>query len=262
MILPSSHIFLPTIFVGKKMLVVGASSGIGKACAEQLAFHGASIVATARSETKLNKLVDALPTDQGQKHVAVAGDWAGLDNAQEVAKAIAKNYKPFDGLIYAAGNEVIGSTRSMSATDISQAFDASVFGFLGLASVLASKRFWNQGGGSTVVISSIAAHRGQRGMVAYAASKSSLTGAVRSLAVELAPLNVRANIIACGAVRTEMHSRVLQKLPSSAGEAYELAHPLGVGQTADVAHTSIFLLSPGARWITGTELTLDGGYLA
>ena len=261
MILSSYHIFLPTIFVGKKMLVIGASSGIGKACAEQLAFLGASIVATARSEAKLDQLVKALPIDQGQRHVAIAGDWSGIDNAKGIAKTIVKSYAPFDGVIYAAGNEVICSTRSMSANDISQAFDASVFGFLGLASVLASKRFWNHDGGSTVVISSIAAHRGQRGMVAYAGSKSSLMGALRSLAVELAPLNVRANIIACGAVETEMHSRVLNKLPSSAGDAYELAHPLGVGQTADVANTSTFLLSQGGRWITGTELTLDGGYL-
>lgn len=258
----SDGIFNPNLFEGTKILVVGASGGIGWACASMMATLGASVVVTARRAEKLNLLVGALPQHAGQKHVAIVADWAGFEQSKAAAKQILSEHGRFDGLVFSAGCEVIVNTRAMTIADIRNAYDASVFGLLGLASVMMSKRFWSESGGGVVIVSSVAAHRGRQGMLAYSSAKASILGAVRSLAVELAPLRVRINSLACGAVQTDMHERVVNRMPEAAVSAYEAAHQLGIGQPLDVANAAAFFLSPAGRWVTGSELTMDGGYLA
>ena len=84
----------------------------------------------------------------------------------------------------------------------------------------------------------------------------------RNLAVELAPLKIRVNIIMAGAIATEMHNRITCGLPDASLQAYANAHLLGIGCPSNVADLSIFLMSDAGAWITGTELVIDGGYLA
>lgn len=97
-------------------------------------------------------------------------------------------------------------------------------------------------------------------MTAYSAAKAAVDGMMRSLAVELAPRGIRVNSIAAGAVETAMHGRLANTLPSAAMEAYEAKHLLGFGRPEDVASAAVFLLSPAARWITGTTMVVDGGF--
>jgi NAD(P)-dependent dehydrogenase (short-subunit alcohol dehydrogenase family) len=115
-------------------------------------------------------------------------------------------------------------------------------------------------GGACVIMSSAAGLRGQSGMAAYSASKAAVDGLVRSLAVELAPRQIRVNSIAAGAVKTAMHERLMTTLPQVAMEAYEAKHLLGFGNAEDVAAAAVFLLSPASCWITGTTMVVDGGY--
>ena len=117
-------------------------------------------------------------------------------------------------------------------------------------------------GASVVFMSSVSAQHGRPGMAAYAAAKAAVEGAVRALAVELAPRQIRVNAIAAGGVHTPMNAQAVANLSEGSADAYAAAHPLGLGQPDDVASAALFLLSAAARWITGTVMVVDGGYSA
>jgi NAD(P)-dependent dehydrogenase (short-subunit alcohol dehydrogenase family) len=136
-----------------------------------------------------------------------------------------------------------------------------LYGSLGLARAAASRGVLNEGA-SLVFMSSVAGLRGTAGMVGYSVTKAAVDGMVRSLACELAPRQVRVNSIAAGAVQTEMHERLSRTLGEQALGDYERRHLLGFGTPEDISAAALFLLSDGARWITGTTMSVDGGYTA
>jgi NAD(P)-dependent dehydrogenase (short-subunit alcohol dehydrogenase family) len=106
------------------------------------------------------------------------------------------------------------------------------------------------------------AHAGESGKSLYALTKGALTAAAKSLAIELASRKIRVNCIAPGVVETPMVANAYYSQDEEMLNRIKSLHPLGLGKPEDVAHTAVFLLSPGARWITGTTLVVDGGYLA
>jgi NAD(P)-dependent dehydrogenase (short-subunit alcohol dehydrogenase family) len=117
-------------------------------------------------------------------------------------------------------------------------------------------------GGSIVFISSVMASVGAPGAAAYSLSKAALHGLARSLALELAPVQIRVNCVAPGFVQTPMFDRMASSWDAEQRARVGADHPLGLGAPLDVAHSVAFLLADTARWITGTVLTVDGGYTA
>ncbi len=111
-------------------------------------------------------------------------------------------------------------------------------------------------------MSSVAGGRGQAGISAYSASKGAIDAAVRSLACEFAPRQIRVNSLVTGAVRTEMHEKTVAAMTPEAVADYEHKHLLGFGAPEDIAMVAAFLLSDASRWITGANWVVDGGYLA
>jgi NAD(P)-dependent dehydrogenase (short-subunit alcohol dehydrogenase family) len=114
-------------------------------------------------------------------------------------------------------------------------------------------------GGALVLLSSVAGLRGSAGASAYAAAKGALLALGRSLAVELAPQRIRVNTLVPGVVRSAMSEKFLGSLLPAQAEAVQRALLLGLGEPADVAAAAAFLVSAEARWITGTEMVIDGG---
>jgi NAD(P)-dependent dehydrogenase (short-subunit alcohol dehydrogenase family) len=117
-------------------------------------------------------------------------------------------------------------------------------------------------GASLVLVSSVVGLAGQPGVSAYSATKGSVLALTRSLALELAADRIRVNCVVPGQVRSEMFEQQKKYLLPEQVAAIEAAHPLGLGEPEDVARAIAFLLSPASRWITGTGLVVDGGYLA
>jgi NAD(P)-dependent dehydrogenase (short-subunit alcohol dehydrogenase family) len=256
-------VFNNEVLVGKTIVVAGATSGLGRAVASACADLGATICAIGRSHDKLKILVDAL----GDRHRMIVGDLSSFEGAVEAFQQVRETIGGADAVFYSAGSELIKSTRTLTTTDINLTMGAALLGALGAAKVCASKRFWrandgNNQGGSLIFMSSVAARSGQNGMTAYAAARAGLSGLARNLAVELAPHKIRVNIIMAGAIATEMHNRITCGLPDASLQAYANAHLLGIGRPSNVADLSIFLMSDAGAWITGTELVIDGGYLA
>jgi NAD(P)-dependent dehydrogenase (short-subunit alcohol dehydrogenase family) len=241
-----------TDFSGKKILVTGASSGIGRACALQLAALGAHIVAIGRNKASLVGL--DLPSVQIY----------ALDLADEAAvKALIPRLKsetgPLDGCVLAAGMHTFRPLMMESFADIYRPWSINVQSCLGFLALLLKGRLIATGGG-LVLFSSAAARKAGAGAVSYAASKGAIESATCALALELASQRIRVNAVSAGVVRTPMSEGFLSKLTAEQLAALEARHPMGLGLPDDVAGPVLFLLSNQARWITGVVLPVDGGY--
>lgn len=239
----------------KRVVVTGASSGIGRACAERLAEERATLVLVGRNQDRLTEV--ATVTD-GQTVVADLAADAGVTALLAALKTSGHQY---DGWVLAAGEHSLRPMMMESAASLDRAWRANVSVALTLLAGALKGRLIARGG-SIVLLSSAAARCGSAGHVAYAASKAALVGAVRSLSVELAPQAIRVNAVAPGLVETPMGSRNLERLTEAQVEGLRARHSLGFGQPGDIAGPIAFLLSDDARWISGTVVTIDGGFSA
>lgn len=247
--------FATDSFAGRRIVVTGSSSGLGRAVALALAEAGAGLVLLGRSEERLRDV--ATITGAGSWHAVDLSD----DNAaDEMMREIGAS-APLDGVFYSAGTSLVAPMRMTKSVQIDDLFGAAVYGALGIARAISRKGIMKEGG-AVVFMSSVSALRGRKGMVAYSSAKSATTGLVRALAIELADRAIRVNSIAAGAIETEMHQKFVNSVSSDVVQSYRDLHPLGFGRPEDVAQAAMFLLSDASRWITGVELSVDGGYAA
>lgn len=251
-------IFAADMLAGRHLLVTGASSGLGRAAAIAFAGVGARIRLMGRDQNRLDATLALLA---GNGHATSAAAFTDLETTAEAVKAIAAAQGPFDGIFHSAGTELVRPMRMFKNEHAANLFEATLYGSLGIARAAASRGIVNDGA-SLVFMSSVAGLRGTAGMVGYSTAKAAIDGMVRSLACELAPRRIRVNSIAAGAVETEMHERLAKTLGENALNDYERRHLLGFGRPNDIANAALFLLGDCGRWITGTTVSVDGGYSA
>lgn len=251
-------LFATDMLAGRHILVTGASSGLGRAAAVAIVAAGARLTLMGRDEARLEETRALLA---GDDHRVRAMAFEDLEATAEAIKAITADGGPLDGVFHSAGLELVRPMRMFKNDHAASLFEAALFGSLGIARAAASRGVLNDGA-SLVFMSSVAALRGTAGMVGYSTSKAAVDGMVRSLACELAPRRIRVNSVAAGAVETEMHARLAKTLGEAALGDYERRHLLGFGKSDDIANAALFLLGDGSRWITGTTMSVDGGYTA
>lgn len=243
----------------KRILITGASSGIGRACAIMAAELGASVVLTGRSESRLNETLNFISrVSSPNGHLVCSGDILSKDFIQELVSACGR----LDGLVHAAGICQALPLRMVSSEDLHRIYETNVFAFMELMKVFANRRKANPSF-SAVAVSSVAGLAGWDGFSAYSGSKGALNAIVRALAVELSSLGFRVNAVCPSNIQTPMLDEILQGIDrQQALDAILPRQPLGIGSPEQVAAAVCFLLSDAASFITGVNLPVDGGYMA
>ncbi len=243
---------------GQNILITGASSGIGRACAVTCASLGARLILLGRNTDALEETRRMLRPDQ---HVIISFDLNNLDLIQSTLQEIAQSVGPLHGVAHCAGVHMAKPLRMLSAKNIDDIIKINVTTGMLLAKAFCHKLV-SARPASMVFMSSVVGMVGQPAIVPYAISKGALIAAVKSLAIELAPEKIRVNAVLPGVINTPMSDRLFEKMGPEQIDDIKAAHPLGLGEPSDVANAVAYLLSPAARWITGTNLVVDGGYTA
>lgn len=250
--------FAADALANRTILVTGGSSGIGRTAAQHFAAAGARLILTGRDETRLGESLAKLT---GLGHSKIVASLDDSDAVADLVKSIAVDGGELSGIFHSAGYELVRPMRMTKRREIDAVFGPSIDAALGIARA-ASQKGVLADGASLVFMSSVAGRRGTAGMVAYSTAKAAINGMVRSLACELAPRRIRVNALAAGAVATEMHGRISATMGEGALADYEARHLLGFGRPEDVTNAALFLLSDAAAWITGTTMSVDGGFTA
>lgn len=236
-------------FENKRILVVGATGGLGCAIARCLKAEGANLIVSGRNEEKLNALAREVGAD------SLTADLSHAAGRAQLAETIGT----LDGVVCAAGVAPVAPVRYLKDADFEACLNVNTASPLLLIRDLLKKKKL-KAGASIVWISSVASTRGTAGYAAYAASKAGLEASARCLALELAPKGMRVNCIAPGMIETDMADAAAERISGEALAAHLKAYPLGVGQPSDVAAATSFLLSQESRWVTGITLPVDGGF--
>ncbi|MEY3272324.1 MAG: 3-oxoacyl-ACP reductase [Pseudomonadota bacterium] len=233
-------------------LVTGASRGIGRAIALKLAADGFKVVGTATTEAGAAGITEALAPHGGEGIVLNVTDGAALDAALD---GVVKRHGGLHVLVNNAGITRDMLSMRMKDEDWDAVQDTNLKAVF-RACRAASRPMMKQRFGRIVNITSVVGVVGNAGQANYAAAKAGVAGLTRALARELGPRNVTVNCVAPGFIATDM----TEGLPEAAKAALMAQIPLGrLGQADEVAAAVAFLASPGAGYVTGTELHVNGG---
>lgn len=245
-------------FKNRNYVVVGASSGMGKQIALDLAESGAHVLAVARNKERLLEVRRAFPDLIIVRSLDVLK--ADADQWEDVLNDFVEQYGKFHGAVYTAGISGMTSLRLFDEELAREIVETSFWGMIGFMQQISKKKIAYKGA-SFVVFSSIAAHVGNQGQFAYTAAKGAVMSAVRAIAKEICRSQQRINSISPGWVETGMTREASTGNTVVHTDRILQRHLLGTGQPEDVSGAVLFLLSDAARWITGTDVVVDGGSL-
>jgi 3-oxoacyl-[acyl-carrier protein] reductase len=235
-------------------IVTGASRGIGKVIAEDIAKAGATVVCVSRSQSDIDNVANSI-NENGGSAIAIACDISNGKQYQELAKSVIEKFGSIDILVNNAGVTKDGLIMRMSEDDWDIVINTNLKGaFNGTKAV--TRHMMKQRSGRIINISSVVGLIGNAGQANYAASKAGLIGLTKATAKELASRGITANCIAPGYIETDMTKQLSDKIR----DALIQQIPLGrIGQAKDIASIVCFLASDDASYITGQTFTVDGG---
>jgi len=240
---------------GRVALVTGASRGIGRAIAMELARHGCHVVVNYLRDREAAEAVAQAIRDTGQGAITVQADVATAAGAIALVEAAMEAFGTIDILINNAGITRDGLLLRMPEDDWDAVLDTNLKGAFQCIKAVQRIMLKNRAG-RIIQISSVSGTRGNAGQANYSAAKAGLIGLTKSMARELAPRHITVNAVAPGFVDTEM----TRALPADAIEQAVGQIPLGrLGSAEEIATAVAFLASPEAGYITGQVLGVDGG---
>ena len=244
-------------FTGKRVLVTGASSGIGAEISKLLKASNAEVIMVARNEEKLA----AKALELGIKEYYAID----LENVSAVSDSIAdiiKERGPLDGFVHSAGTGAVRPLRMCTYEYMKSMMDINFFSFVEIIRIITKKKNFREGL-SIVGISSVGSLEGNQSKTGYCASKAAMDGAIRCMAKELAPKHVRVNSVMPGITRTAIYDQIMDNGSESDDLKGILQRQyLGICEPENIAYMAAYLLSEEAAFITGTAIAVDSGRLS
>lgn len=244
---------------GKAAVVIGGTSGIGRAIAHGLAEAGADVVPTSRRVDQVEataREIEAL----GRRSLRVASDVSDRDSLEKVLSASVQAFGKVDILVNCAGRTKRAPTLEFSEPDWNGIFDTNLTGMLRSCQIF-GRHMIERRYGRIINIASIGSFRGMMEVTAYSASKAAVVSLTQSLAVEWAAHGVCVNAIAPGVFPTSLNEKLLHG--TARGNEFLMRTPMKrFGKVEELAGAAVFLASDAASFTTGTVITVDGGILA
>lgn len=249
----------PLSIEGKTIVITGGASGIGRQCAIDFSNAGANLVLLDINEEQL--AVTKGLCNPEVKCSFYRCDLTDADSLEGIVKQAVEDNGLLSGMLHCAGIEKTLPYNKLSVADYDRIYSVNVVGAMNLLKYL-TKKSNRAEHAKYVLIASITAVVGRPGVAAYAASKGAIVSVVKTLALELAPKGMTINCISPGTILTPLMQNMMESLTEEQQAERKAGFPLGLGVPSDIANTAMFLLSDGARWITGQNIVVDGGYTA
>ncbi|MFD2208791.1 3-oxoacyl-[acyl-carrier-protein] reductase [Virgibacillus halophilus] len=245
------------MLAGKTALVTGASRGIGRAIALELAEQGANIVVNySGSEQKAGEVVEAIEK-LGVKAIKYQANVAKEEDVKSMMKETVKTFGSLDILINNAGITKDNLLMRMKESEFDDVIQTNLKGAF-LCVKAATRQMMKQRDGRIVNVASVVGISGNPGQANYVAAKAGLIGLTKTAAKELAARNIRVNAVAPGFISTDMTDALTEEQREAMLQLIPLAR---LGKPEDIAKTIRFLVSDDAAYITGQTITVDGGMI-
>lgn len=250
----------PFSLENKVVIVTGASSGIGAQCAIDSSKMGAKVVLLARNEERLKQTLSLM---EGEGHWVQPFDLSSSAGLKDVIKDVVGKVGKINGVVNCAGISSVTPLKLVTDELLDQFFRTNVYSAINLSKEVTRVGNYDKDGGCSIVfLASIMGLCGEKCKTMYSATKGALIAAARSMACELAKNKVRVNIVSPGAIETPINAKLPHMADPELRKELESKHLLGLGECSDISNACIYLLSDAAKWVTGQNFVVDGGYTA
>ncbi len=248
----------PLNLTGRRYLITGASSGIGKATSILLSRLGAELILVDLNVDGLRCTQELCPN---RTYILDIDLTESEKIKQKVSDAVV-NFGQLNGFAHIAGRPYITSLKGVSEKVCTEVYKLNTYAAIELAKLFTNRKIYTGSSGSVVLISSVYGVVGSAANVGYAMSKSAIIGITKALAMEFASKKIRFNCIAPGFIRTPMMDANVNSFDQKYLDTLNHLHPLGLGEPDDIAFAVAYLFSDMAKWVTGSVMNVDGGFTA
>jgi len=251
--------FAPLDLTGKVAVVIGGTSGIGRAIAHGLAEAGADVVATSRRADQVEAATKEIE-ERGRRTLRMTSDVSDRSSLEQLLHQAVSAFGKVDILVNSAGRTKRTPTLDVPESEWNDIMETNLTGVLRACQVF-GRHMIERRYGRIINIASLSSFVALYEVAAYAASKAAVASLTKSLAIEWARHGVCVNGIAPGVFRTSLNQKLLDETPR--GQEFLMRTPMRrFGQVTELAGAAVFLASDAASFVTGEILTVDGGFLA